>query len=60
MTDIILIAIVLVIIASTLLYLRRAKKQGQVCIGCPHAKQCSSRACRTHSQTSKNSTAVHQ
>ena len=36
-----LIALLLVMIAvAIVVYLYRAKKRGQVCIGCPYAKQC--------------------
>ena len=40
MEDIIIIAIVVCIIGGVVWYLRRAKKRGDTCIGCPYAKQC--------------------
>ncbi len=40
MTDWILIGILLLIPAGAVLYLKRAKKCGQKCIGCPYANQC--------------------
>ncbi len=40
MTDIIIILILLAIVASAGLYVYRAKKRGEKCIGCPHAKAC--------------------
>ena len=40
MIDIILIAILLLIVAGIGLYLYKAKKRGQTCIGCPYAKAC--------------------
>ncbi len=40
MENLIIIAVVLVIIAAVSLYLYKAKKRGQTCIGCPCAKQC--------------------
>ncbi len=40
MADIVIVAIVLAIVIGVLLYLRRAKKRGETCIGCPYAKQC--------------------
>lgn len=40
MENIIVIAIVLCVIGSIVLYLYRAKKRGEACIGCPYAKQC--------------------
>lgn len=38
--DFIIIAIVLVIVAGIVIYLRKAKKRGETCIGCPYSKQC--------------------
>lgn len=38
--NIIIIAIVAVIITAIVIYLVRAKKRGEHCIGCPYAKQC--------------------
>ena len=49
MTDIILIAIVLAILCGVVLYLLRAKRRGQTCIGCPYAKQRGSHSCSGHS-----------
>ena len=40
LTDIILVLILLCIAGATGFYLYRAKKRGETCIGCPHAKQC--------------------
>ncbi|MBQ8747794.1 MAG: FeoB-associated Cys-rich membrane protein [Clostridia bacterium] len=40
MVDFIIIAVVLVIVGAICVYLYRAKKRGQTCIGCPYAKQC--------------------
>ena len=40
MIDFIVAAIVLAILGGILLYLYRAKKRGETCIGCPYAKQC--------------------
>ncbi len=41
MENIIIIAIILCVIVGIVIYLYRAKKRGEVCIGCPYAKQCS-------------------
>ena len=41
-TDIAVIAVVAVIIGLAALYVYKAKKSGQKCIGCPHSKSCSS------------------
>ena len=40
MTDIIVIAILLVIVGSAIVYIRKEKKRGATCIGCPHAGEC--------------------
>ena len=40
MTDIIVIAIVLLIVGSAVAYIIRAKKRGVKCIGCPESKTC--------------------
>lgn len=42
MTDLIVIAIVLAIVAAAALYVIRAKKRGVKCVGCPAGKSCSS------------------
>ena len=47
LTDIIIVAVVAVIIGCILLYLYRAKKRGETCIGCPYAKKCGS-GCSGH------------
>ena len=40
MTDVIIALIVLVIVGAALLYIRREKKRGAVCIGCPAGNAC--------------------
>lgn len=45
MENIAIILIVLVIISLICLYLYRAKKRGETCIGCPYAKQCAKAKC---------------
>ena len=40
MENFIIILIVAAIVIGILIYLRRAKKRGEACIGCPYAKQC--------------------
>ena len=42
MTDLIVVAVVLIVLGLVTFYIIRAKKQGQKCIGCPHSKQCAS------------------
>ena len=50
MIDIILIAVILGIVAGIVIYLVRAKKRGQHCIGCPYAKQCGGKCACDHSK----------
>ncbi|MBQ3114802.1 MAG: FeoB-associated Cys-rich membrane protein [Clostridia bacterium] len=45
MTDIILFAILLLIAGGAGLYLYKAKKRGEHCVGCPYAKQCRKKDC---------------
>ncbi len=40
MENLIIIAIVAAIVAGIVIYLLRAKKKGQHCVGCPYSKQC--------------------
>lgn len=43
MKDIIVAIIILAIAAAIIVYIVRAKKRGEKCIGCPYAKQCGSK-----------------
>ena len=43
MEDVVIIAVVALILALAGLYVYRAKKSGQKCIGCPHSKTCGSK-----------------
>ena len=45
MENVAIILIVLVIISLICLYLYKAKKRGETCIGCPYAKQCAKAKC---------------
>ena len=40
MANIVIILIVLTVVSGIVVYLYKAKKSGQTCIGCPYAKQC--------------------
>ena len=40
MIDFLIVAIVLAVLGSALWYVRKAKKSGAKCVGCPHAKTC--------------------
>jgi hypothetical protein len=42
MTDIIIVAIVIAIVALAGFYVYRQKKKGKKCIGCPYSDSCSS------------------
>ena len=44
MGDYIILAILIVVISAIIIYLYRAKKNGQTCIGCPHSKQCADKS----------------
>lgn len=37
------VIILLAIVSGIVWYLLKAKKRGETCIGCPHAKQCANR-----------------
>ncbi len=39
--DVIVGLLLLTVIGGAALYIRKAKKRGQRCIGCPHSKRCS-------------------
>ena len=59
-SNIILGAIRLAIVAAVSVYLYRAKKRGETCIGCPYAKQCGGGSCGGHSRsTLKHSQHTH-
>lgn len=40
MKNVLIIIILLLIVCGILFYLKKAKKQGEKCIGCPYAKEC--------------------
>ena len=52
MVDSLLLAIIVAIICGIILYLYLAKKRGETCIGCPHAKQCGGHCSGGRSHTS--------
>ena len=43
MTDMILVAVIAVIIGAAVLYIRKEKKRGVKCIGCPAAGECANK-----------------
>ncbi|MBO7179680.1 MAG: FeoB-associated Cys-rich membrane protein [Clostridia bacterium] len=46
MENFIIIAVLVLILGAALGYVIKAKKSGEKCIGCPHAKTCSSKNCK--------------
>lgn len=40
MANFVIIAVLLCIVGGIIVYLRRAKKRGETCIGCPYGRQC--------------------
>ena len=40
LVDYIAIAAIILIVGASLLYIIRAKRRGEKCVGCPYAKQC--------------------
>lgn len=43
MENVIVVLILVTIVSGIIWYLVRAKKRGDQCVGCPHAKQCGSK-----------------
>lgn len=43
MTNVIIIAILVMILGASITYIIKEKKKGAVCIGCPHAGSCGSK-----------------
>lgn len=41
MTDFIIVVVLLMIVGAAVIYIRRAKKSGAKCIGCPEGCNCS-------------------
>ncbi len=50
MENVILILLLLALAVGVVIYLVRAKKRGEKCIGCPYAKQCGGK-CGNHGDT---------
>ena len=50
MINVVLVVILLAIAGSAIGYLYGAKKRGEHCVGCPYAKQCSSKSCSCESE----------
>ena len=45
MESIIAAIVLLIILGLAGLYVYKAKKSGQKCVGCPHSKTCASKSC---------------
>ena len=45
MTDLIIILVVAAVLVLAGLYVYKAKKSGQKCVGCPNSKTCGSKNC---------------
>lgn len=45
MADFIVIVILLVVVGAAVMYIRKEKKRGVRCIGCPHAGTCAKKQC---------------
>ena len=54
-TDIMIVLILLLIAGASGWYLYRAKKRGEHCVGCPHAKLCKKTNCQCSSETNGHS-----
>ena len=52
LTNILLIVVLLCIAGAAGLYLYRAKKRGETCVGCPYAKQCGGK-CSGHCSSNR-------
>lgn len=51
MENIIIIAILALAVGGAIRYIYQAKKRGQTCIGCPHAKDCAKKCnCQTENK----------
>ena len=48
MTNLILIAVLLLVVGGASYYIHKAKKQGQKCVGCPYAKTCGNQCGCSH------------
>ncbi len=54
MVDILVIAVLLIVVGAAVSYIRKEKKRGAVCIGCPHAGTCAKKlqgGCDSHADT---------
>ena len=47
MVNVIVFAILALIVGAAIFYIRREKKRGAKCVGCPYSKTCSAGTCRS-------------
>ena len=52
MENYIIVVVLVLILGAALIYLIRAKRRGQKCVGCPYAKQCEG-GCAAHAPSKK-------
>jgi len=38
--DIIILAVIAAVLIGSIFFIRRSRKKGRKCIGCPHSKEC--------------------
>ena len=50
MTDILVGLMVVAMVGAALVYIRKQKKSGAVCIGCPNAGSCGKKHCGCHAE----------
>lgn len=53
MEDLIIIGILLIVVGAAILYIRKEKKKGTRCIGCPSAGCCSAKECGKTAESCK-------
>ena len=59
MADLILLFVILLIVGAAVVYIRKEKKRGVTCIGCPHAQACAHKCngcnggCTCHADTNE-------
>lgn len=54
MADFILITVLVLIVGSAVRYIRKEKKRGAVCIGCPQAGTCAKKHCSGSAENTKH------
>lgn len=47
MTNIVVLLVIALIVGAAILYIRREKKRGVKCVGCPYSGTCSSGKCQS-------------